>query len=271
MPNWLDGLGTIFAVVTAFFVSLTVVGVAVGFLLERVMPNRRIWSDPLWDGQLRHELIGNLVFLAVTIATMSALLHSGVVRFGPESTGRALATFGALYFGFQVFFFGLHWILHLPALVPVHRWHHKSRVTTALSAQSMSFGESIGWMGGYALLPLLFSYIEPISFEGLAAYLAFNVFGNIVGHANVELVGTHPGLRTRSLLATVFTYHALHHLRWTGHYGFASTWADRLFGTEWPDWMALHERVLAGSPMQMSEVKRVAGAAADGAPGLPDA
>ena len=31
------------------------------------------------------------------------------------------------------------------------------------------------------------------------------------------------------------------------------------------------ERVLAGSPMQMSEVKRVAGAAADGAPGLPDA
>lgn len=260
MPTWLDGLGTILLAVTGFFVTLTVVSVASGFLLERVVPNRRIWSDPLWEGQLRYELIGNVVFLAVTIATMTALLHSDLVRFGPESTGRAVATFVALNFGFQTFFYGLHRLLHVPAFVPLHRWHHKSRVTTPLSGQSMSFGEAVGWMGGYALMPLLFSFVEPISFQGLAIYLGYNVFGNIVGHANVELVGTHPGLRTRSLLATVFTYHSLHHLRWTGHYGFASTWADRLFGTEWPDWMAHHEQVLSGAPLEMAKVKRVAGA-----------
>lgn len=47
-----------------------------------------------------------------------------------------------------------------------------------------------------------------------------------------------------------FTYHALHHARWTGHYGLGMTALDRLLGSEWSDWPGLHARVVAGEPMR---------------------
>ncbi len=53
-----------------------------------------------------------------------------------------------------------------------------------------------------------------------------------------------------SLVSPPFLYHALHHARWTGHYGFASAGLDGLLGTEFPDWRALHDRILAGRPLE---------------------
>jgi sterol desaturase/sphingolipid hydroxylase (fatty acid hydroxylase superfamily) len=45
------------------------------------------------------------------------------------------------------------------------------------------------------------------------------------------------------------TYHALHHARFVNHYSFGSSFMDRLLGTEWEDWTALHDRVRDGEPM----------------------
>ena len=52
-----------------------------------------------------------------------------------------------------------------------------------------------------------------------------------------------------SLLSNTLVYHALHHARWAGHYGFAAALMDRIGGTEWPDWLALHERIDKGQPL----------------------
>ena len=234
--------------IAAFFIGLTLVGLATGFALERWW-RRRIWSVPMPAGQVAHEIRGNLVFIAVCIASLAAALHFGWARLGAESGARFTLTFVALFFGFQVFYYALHRALHTHALVRFHRHHHESRVTSALSAQSTSFGEALGWMLGYVGMPVAFSLVAPISLNGWLAYLAFNVVGNIVGHANVEIIAPSRTLWFRSQLATVFTYHALHHARWTGHYGYASTWADRLFRTEFRDWPALHARVWSGQPM----------------------
>jgi Delta7-sterol 5-desaturase len=259
MTAFLEGASpmALLGAVTAFFLAMTLIGLVVGFALERAMPSRRIWSDPVPPGQLRHEAKGNVVFLLVTIASFTAVLAGRLVRFGPDGWQSALTTFFALFFGFQVHFYSLHRALHHPALVRFHRWHHASRITTPLSGQSTSFVEALGWMGGYVVLPALLSRLIPISAEGYVYYMAFNVIGNIVGHANVETVGASRSLRARSLVATVFTYHALHHLRWTGHYGFASTWLDRLLGTEWPDWLALHEKVASGHPLTLATARKV--------------
>jgi Delta7-sterol 5-desaturase len=104
-------------------------------------------------------------------------------------------------------------------------------------------------MVSYVGLPIAFSYVVPISLTGAIAYVGYNVFGNIVGHANVELVPHTATLRTKSLLSNPFIYHALHHARWQGHYSFAAALMDRLFRTEWPDWLALHARVVQGQPL----------------------
>ena len=234
--------------VAAFYVLNTVVGLVIGYALER-LSSRRVWALPLAPGQMAHELRGNLTFIAVCVGATSAFVIGEAITFGDDGGGRVFGTFAALFVSFQAFYYALHRALHLPQLVRFHRHHHESRVTTPLSGQSTSLVEAIGWMGGYMVLPSVISLVVPISPVGLAAYLSFNVIGNIVGHANVEVVPTSKTLWWRSLSAAVFTYHALHHARWTGHYGFASTWADRLCRTEWRDWPALHAQVWGGQPM----------------------
>jgi Delta7-sterol 5-desaturase len=251
MTGWLQtaSVGTLALWVSAFFVALTVFSLACGFALERALPRRKIWALPLDPGQLRHELIGNVVFLAVTNTAFTLALASRATRFGDDSFARATATFLALALGFQLFYYGLHRAMHRRSLVRFHRWHHVSRVTTPLSGQSMSAVEALGWMVGYVALPVALSQLVPISAAGWLAYMTFNVFGNIVGHANVEAVPHTPLLRWSALLGNAFVYHALHHARWNGHYSFAAALMDRLFGSEWPDWLELNARVGAGRPL----------------------
>jgi sterol desaturase/sphingolipid hydroxylase (fatty acid hydroxylase superfamily) len=113
----------------------------------------------------------------------------------------------------------------------------------------MSPGETCGWLVGYIGLPLIFSRFAPISFWGWAGYMAFNIMGNMVGHANVEPTTRISASRAVSTFANPFIYHSLHHARWTGHYSFQAALMDRLFGTEWSDWPALYERITAGKPL----------------------
>ncbi len=252
MPELLRdaGAATMALYVALFFGGLTVVNVAIGFAAERAFPGKRIFAVPLAEGQLGRELLGNVIFVAVTTAAFTMALSAGVVRFGDESWARGIATFAVLMFGFQIFYYGLHRAMHHRALLFTHRWHHQSQVTTALSAQSVSPFEAALWMLGYVGLPLVLSHLVPISFWGWAAYMAFNVSGNIVGHANVELAAAASGTRAASLFANPWVYHALHHARWTGHYSFQAALMDRIGSTEFADWPALFRRVRAGNPLE---------------------
>jgi Delta7-sterol 5-desaturase len=262
MPEELAGLST-FGLATrvlAFFGGLSAVALAFGFLLERALPNKRVFAVPLAKGQYRFEAIGNAVFLAIATITFTVVLRSDVVRLGEPgepSVARGVATFAAMLVGFQVFYWGLHRAMHTRHLLFIHRWHHRSKVTTPLSGQSMHPIEAALWMLGYAGLPILFSRIAPISFWGWVAYLAFNVNGNIVGHANAEPTAKLAATRLASLFANPFVYHALHHARWTVNYAFQASIMDRLFGTEAPDWEDLYARVSAGNPLtRMNEKGR---------------
>jgi len=242
-------LPTLLALVSAFFVVLTVIGAALGYLLERVFQDKRIWDVPLDPGQRRIEVIGNLIFLAITIPTFGFALWTRWMRFTEDIASHIALTFVAVYLAFQIHYYGFHRALHHPRWVRFHRWHHKSRVTTPLSGQSMSVVEALGWMVGYVLIPACLSQIVPISFEGWALYLTYNILGNIAGHANVEPIPILPGLRYASVFSNVFTFHALHHARWNGNYGFATALMDRTCGTEWTDWPELHQRTASGNSL----------------------
>lgn len=236
-------------IATALFVVVaTCIGLVCGYALER-LTRRRVWSVPLDPGQTRTELVGNGIFIATAIGALGLAWQEGWVHFGDDSPARVAGTFAALFVTFQAWFYVMHRALHTRALVRFHRHHHKSRVTTPLSGQSVGVVEALLWMVGYVGLPVVLSRVAPVSFVGVVAYLAFNITGNIMGHANAEVVPPSKTLWWRSTLATVFTYHALHHARWTGHYGYACTWTDRLAGTEWEDWPGLHAQVWEGRPM----------------------
>jgi len=113
----------------------------------------------------------------------------------------------------------------------------------------MSVVEAIGWAVGYLLVPALASLVVPWSALGWVAYIVYNVSGNIIGHVNVEFYNPFSRVRLLSVFMPPVIYHALHHARWTGHYGFASTGLDGLLRTEFDDWKAVSRRVASGEPL----------------------
>src|SRR5688572_18275472 len=98
MPDALAGLSLwgLATRVLAFFGGMTVVALGIGFLVERLLPNKRVFAVPLAKGQYRFEAIGNLAFLAVTTITFTGVLASGAVRFGEATTARTAFTFFAM-------------------------------------------------------------------------------------------------------------------------------------------------------------------------------
>ena len=250
MATWLHGLGwqELALVVLAFFGGLTLVSSAIGFLYEHLLRHRRIWGLPLKPGQLAFEARSNVGFILVQAVAMTAALQSGLLRL--TDGGSPWLTAGATHVVFQIYYFALHRAMHHPRIVRVHRHHHWSQVTTPLSGQSVSLVEALGWAAGYVGAPALLAFVMPVSAAGLVGYLVFNVYGNLVGHANFEVFPRWVAAnRTLAFFAPPFLFHALHHARWNGHYGFATAWTDRLFGTEWADYPALEERIQSGHPL----------------------
>lgn len=256
MATWLRGFGWLGLVglVFAFFAGLTIVSSSVGFLYERLLRHRRIWDIPLKPGQLAVEARYNVLFVAVQTASLAAALGTGFLRL--SDGGSAWLTAIAVHVVFQIYYYALHRAMHHPRLIRVHRHHHWSQVTTPLSGQSVSFVEALGWAVGYVGAPALLSLVMPVSAVGLTGYLVFNVYGNLVGHSNFEVFGRRATMnRTLALVSPPFLFHALHHARWTGHYGFATAWTDRLLGTEWPDYLPLEERIQDGHPLTSLKVR----------------
>ena len=244
-PFWLAGL------VFGFLGSLTVASSWLGFALERSEygRRRRIWDVPLASGQYRWEVVANLRFVAIATLAFTLAIASGGIRLGATTARSFVATFAASWLFFEVYYYFLHRALHTSALVRFHRLHHRSKVTTPLSGLSMSTFETVAWMVGYLVPPLVLSRFMEVSPAAWALYLVYHWGGNIVGHINVELMPQAVSQRGMSLFLHAFTYHALHHARWTGHFALYTTVLDRALGTEWTDWGALQRKVLAQQPL----------------------
>ena len=230
--------------------GLIAASAAAGFLLERTLADsKRVWDLPLAEGQYRWEWIGNIRFVIMAAFVFAGLLS--VVPFAEETLANIAITFGACWFFFEVYYWGLHRLMHLKPFYRFHRYHHDSRVTTPLTGYSMSTVESAGWLLGLAGIPYLLGLVTPVSLVGLLLYhTLYQIPGNVIGHANMDFFPSAAGKRISSWTSHPIVYHALHHARFNNHYSFGSSFMDRLLGTEWADWPELHARVIAGHPMR---------------------
>ncbi|MFP6656493.1 MAG: sterol desaturase family protein [Myxococcota bacterium] len=234
----------------AIAAGLISLNVAAGFGLEsRLGSQYRIWALPRAEGQLRWELIGNLRFVVMTAFAFAGLLR--VAPLAEESLASIVTTFLVRWIGFDIYYWGLHRAMHWAPLYRFHRLHHDSRVTSPLTGYSMTAVESAGWLLGLVGIPLMLSWLTPLSLVGLLAYHAgYQVPGNVIGHANVDFFPAAIAKRANSWMIHPTTYHALHHARYQNHYSFGSSFMDRLLGTEWPDWPELHGRIRRGEPLR---------------------
>jgi len=249
--TYLELVGVCFAVLG----GLVAIATGVAFALEAALGNtRRIFDVPIADGQHRWELLGTLRFVVMGAFAFAWLLY--VVPFAEETPASIATTFFVCWFGFEVYYWGLHRAMHLRPFYRFHRYHHDSRVTTPLTGYSMSTVESLGWLVGLIGVPLLLAQFTPLSLIGFLAYHAsYQVSGNVIGHANVDFFPAALEKRANTWISHPIVYHSLHHARFNNHYSFGSSFMDRIMGTEWADWPELHARVIRGEPLKKLSVR----------------
>ncbi len=252
MAAWMNqaGLGPIVAWTMLVMSGLTLSSIAIGFVQEAVARQRRrvIFDLPLGQGQLRHEMIGTLIFHAVFLPS-AILLWWKCLDFTANWRADVITFFVCLY-AFQIYYYGFHRAMHSEALYRFHKWHHRSHVMTPVAGLSMGPVEAVGWTVGILAPVVLLSQWQLLGAWGLIGFLAFHWYGNITGHANADFIPKVFGSKLVSTFANPVTYHALHHARFQGHYGFGAAYMDRLGRTEFPDWQNVHARVMAGEPLK---------------------
>lgn len=251
MGEWLSSLSwlELAGVSSAFFVGLTLLGVAMGVAAERTS-RRRIWDVKLKRGQLQKEILGNAVFHASFVPAFVLAVGAGLLVLRDDVTWWSeVVTFLVCWGAFQHLYYPMHRAMHHPKLFFMHRWHHESLVTTPWSGLSMGPFEAVGWVVLMLGPAILLTQVFELGTWGFVTFILMHWIGNIAGHANAEFLPRSFAARGPTWMTATIFYHAMHHARFDGHYGFATALEDRLFGTEYEDWSRLHAKVCDGTPL----------------------
>lgn len=216
----------------AFFATLY--GVLCGgnwWLTRHLLPKfgigRRLDQRALKPGQLRHEIGGSAV--SVAIFGLGSVIPWWCLQMG---WARLAADPGVLRIGIEVLvlllwndvhFYLNHRLLHTRPLRRYHQQHHHSRVTTPFATYSFHPLEAL-LLGNVILLPML---VHDFSFAALLSLPVLSLLLNNLGHSNYDY---RPSATNASLWAAS-RRHQLHHACYHGNYGFLFNFMDRWCGT----------------------------------------
>lgn len=209
----------------------------------------RVYAEREPPGQIRDEM-KHLVMISVFDALfLTVLIRSGLAHLQPVAPwAMPVVIVAAISFN-EVVFYAVHRLLHTPRLFFLHAQHHTARVSDPFTTFSFSLTEHVTILPPSALCVAALSWVLPVSLETMTALSVLSEVLACYPHINVEL--TRPGFPSGPIGSwlTSPTHHGMHHARFNGNYGLYTRVLDRLFGTEWPDYPALHARVAGGSPL----------------------
>ena len=213
---------------------------------EWTICERKIYAIKISDKQMRREL-RNSIHTPIHAVLLGAFLVSGF--FSERSWTGFMITLALAFVWAEIWHYFSHRAMHLKPLHWIHAEHHKSHINSPFTAISFSFTEKLvfdlGFLGALAAV----DFVVALNFYGIAVWFAGYLIVNSFGHANFEFRSQDYNAFFGKILTTT-AYHSLHHSRYTGNYGLATRFLDKLFVTEWPDYEALYERVTGeGRPL----------------------
>jgi len=226
------------------------------------LSRRTIYDLPIPTRQLKRELRNSLnapipaVLLSLCLA-MDLFNVTGLVSIVVSLLATAIIA--------EIWHYFSHRAFHTRPLIWIHREHHKSLLSSPLTAISFSFTEKMVFHSGILGFLCALDGIVGLSFYGIAGWYLIYIVINSFGHANFEI-------RNRSFMnvmgrfLTSTTYHSLHHSRYTRNYGLGTRVLDRIFGTEWEDFELVFDQV-SGQNKPMTRLKEKLGPCAHDAPG----
>lgn len=249
----LQGWFTVFAGVALFRLGILGGG---GLLLQRTRWAKRrvIYALPVAPGQYASEFRAALAVIAFDALYQPLLLTWASRSFAPATVSNVLFTVALGFVLNELWFYVSHRLMHTRALYFIHAQHHTARVTDPLTTMSFSLAEHVIGFVPITLCIAALAHVLPLSGVGMAVFGVLTEVGNLYGHANIEPWSSR---QASSPLGRIFgapTFHAMHHARYSGHFGLYTRILDRWFGTEFPDYEALQARVANGQPLtQLSE------------------
>lgn len=204
-----------------------------------------IKHQPIHLGLFLKEMGYGIYILFIDAIVTVILLKSGILNI--KKTGSALEfliVFTVAFVWLEIYFYYSHRILHHPKLFWIHRTHHQGAPLSPLTSLSFSLIERLILLSGSLILPSLISFWIAIPAEAFMAYFFTNYFLNVLGHINVEIFS--PAF-VNSWAGRFFytpTFHALHHLRYKGHFGLFTSVLDKWHGTYFKDYPVFHENIM---------------------------
>lgn len=198
---------------------------------------RRIVDREIGWNQIMADMIQGLKILALDAITVTLAIHFGFLKVFEHSTKlQIFSVVGLMFVWFEIYFYYSHRIIHLPKLFWIHRHHHVAKATNPWTSLSFSLAERLILLFGAVAIPAAFSHWIPFSLEGFYLYFLLNYALNVYGHLNVEIM---PMAYLKSPVGKVInttTFHALHHLRFNGHFGLFTRVLDQVHNTEYEDY-----------------------------------
>lgn len=191
---------------------------------------RRIYALDILQG-------AKVLLFDVLFATL--LIRTGFLHFAPLNGFVSFAlTFLVLFVWVEIYFYYSHRLFHLPKFFWIHRHHHQASPLNPWTSLSFSLFERFILLLGVSFMPALVSFWVPFPAEASGAYFFVNYLLNVYGHLNTETLP--PGFTTSRIgkVMNTSTYHALHHLRYRGHFGLFTSTLDKIHGTKFADYEA---------------------------------
>jgi sterol desaturase/sphingolipid hydroxylase (fatty acid hydroxylase superfamily) len=178
---------------------------------------------PLFPAQLRREILRGLAnCLVVSLVTLACVKHAAAIW--PSSAWLVPVQVLSLILFYDLAWYFIHRLLHLPPLLRLHGVHHRSVRTTPWSGLSVHPVEAV-----LIELPVLvFMLATPFGIGPMVIFQFTLHYGSSVGHGNFDPFARLEGVAG---LKRFMRIHQLHHAR--GNVNFAAFFPhwDRLFGT----------------------------------------
>ncbi|MGZ3691230.1 MAG: sterol desaturase family protein [Pseudobdellovibrio sp.] len=204
---------------------------------RQIMAGERIREKMILD------VLNALKILLIDSIVAVIFFKTGFLHFEKAAGALTKITqFAILFVWVEIYFYYSHKLLHKPKLFWIHRHHHQANLINPWSSLSFSALERLILLFGATFIPAVVSFWFPLSFEVYAGYFFMNYVLNVHGHLNVE---TYPVAFVKSVFGKVWnttTYHTLHHMRYKGHYGLFTSVLDRVHGTWFKDYEAIHAK-----------------------------
>lgn len=232
---------------TVLTIAIWLVTVALYFLggwailaYARRHPERKIQSRTDGEERAQAEIMESLRSIAVTSSCMSLAICLSVFGYTLWSPMQGLigvlAGAAILIFGYDLWFYWAHRLLHTRRLIRFHRWHHQSRAPTVWSTDSQGVVET-AMIQGWMVLAAVILPVPPLAF---VLHRLYDHINGQLGHCGYEFFASRTTRAPSPMVCT--TYHDQHHELYNWNYGnFTSIW-DRLGGTLHPD----YDRAVAG-------------------------